>query len=328
MKTMVYSTHGFEKPFLNKAFHNSPDLIFTVYRLDIDNVKMATGCKAIIAFTTDDLSAEVLDKLYHNGIRFIALRSMGYDHINLTKAKELGIKVANVPNYSPFSVAEHALTLLLALNRKIINGQKLMARNDFSLNELVGIDLYQKTVGIIGLGKIGSAFAKIMNGFGCRLLGYDPIENKQLTKQIPLSYTPLKELYQQSDIISIHCPLNDETRYLFNEKVFSLMKKGSFLINTARGSILNTIDMLAALDNGTLAGAGLDVYENEKNIFFRNHLNNIILDPTFEKLRNHKNVIITGHQGFLTKEALSSIAQTTAENINNWEKEKINPNEL
>jgi D-lactate dehydrogenase len=328
MKTMVYSTHGFEKPFLNKAFHNSPDLIFTVYRLDIDNVKMATGCKAIIAFTTDDLSAEVLDKLYHNGIRFIALRSMGYDHINLTKAKELGIKVANVSNYSPYSVAEHALTLLLALNRKIINGQKLMARNDFSLNELVGIDLYQKTVGIIGLGKIGSAFAKIMNGFGCRLLGYDPIENKQLTKQIPLSYTPLKELCQQSDIISIHCPLNDETRYLFNEKVFSLMKKGSFLINTARGSILNTIDMLAALDNGTLAGAGLDVYENEKNIFFRNHLNTIILDPTFEKLRNHKNVIITGHQGFLTKEALSSIAQTTAENINNWEKEKINPNEL
>jgi D-lactate dehydrogenase len=328
MKTMVYSTHGFEKPFLNKAFHNSPDLIFTVYRLDMDTVKMATGCKAIIAFTTDDLSAEVLDKLYHNGIRFIALRSMGYDHINLTKAKELGIKVANVPNYSPFSVAEHALTLLLALNRKIINGQKLMARNDFSLNELVGIDLHQKTVGIIGLGKIGSAFAKIMNGFGCRLLGYDPIENKQLTKQIPLSYTPLKELCQQSDIISIHCPLNDETRYLFNEKVFSLMKKGSFLINTARGSILNTIDMLAALDNGTLAGAGLDVYENEKNIFFRNHLNTIILDPTFEKLRNHKNVIITGHQGFLTKEALSSIAQTTAENINNWEKEKINPNEL
>lgn len=328
MKTMVYSTHGFEKPFLNKAFHNSPDLIFTVYRLDMDTVKMATGCKAIIAFTTDDLSAEVLDKLYHNGIRFIALRSMGYDHINLTKAKELGIKVANVPNYSPFSVAEHALTLLLALNRKIINGQKLMARNDFSLNELVGIDLHQKTVGIIGLGKIGSAFAKIMNGFGCRLLGYDPIENKQLSKQIPLSYTPLKELCQQSDIISIHCPLNDETRYLFNEKVFSLMKKGSFLINTARGSILNTIDMLAALDNGTLAGAGLDVYENEKNIFFRNHLNTIILDPTFEKLRNHKNVIITGHQGFLTKEALSSIAQTTAENINNWEKEKINPNEL
>jgi D-lactate dehydrogenase len=328
MKTMVYSTHGFEKPFLNKAFHNSPDLIFTVYRLDMDTVKMATGCKAIIAFTTDDLSAEVLDKLYHNGIRFIALRSMGYDHINLTKAKELGIKVANVPNYSPFSVAEHALTLLLALNRKIINGQKLMARNNFSLNELVGFDLHEKTIGIIGLGKIGSAFAKIMNGFGCRLLGYDPIENKQLTKQIPLSYTPLKELCQQSDIISIHCPLNDETRYLFNEKVFSLMKKGSFLINTARGSILNTIDMLAALDNGTLAGAGLDVYENEKNIFFRNHLNNIILDPTFKKLRNYKNVIITGHQGFLTKEALSSIAQTTAENINNWEKEKINPNEL
>lgn len=328
MKTMVYSTHSFEKPFLNKAFHNSSDIIFTAYRLDMDTVKLATECKAIIAFTTDDLSAEVLDKLYYNGIRFIALRSMGYDHINLVRAKELGIKVANVPNYSPFSVAEHALTLLLALNRKIINGQKLMARNNFSLNELVGFDLHEKTIGIIGLGKIGIAFAKIMNGFGCQLLGYDPIENKQLTKQIPLSYTSLKELCQQSDIISIHCPLNDETRYLFNEKVFNLMKKGSFLINTARGSIINTIDMLAALDNGTLAGAGLDVYENEKNIFFRNHLNTIILDPTFEKLRNHKNVIITGHQGFLTKEALSSIAQTTAENIENWEKEKINPNEL
>lgn len=328
MKTIVYSTHSFEKPFLIKAFHNSPDLIFTVYALDTDTVKMAIGCKAIIAFTTDDLSAEVLDKLYHNGIRFIALRSMGYDHINLIRAKELGIKVANVPNYSPYSVAEHALTLLLALNRKLIIGQKLMVRNDFSLNELVGFDLHEKTIGIIGVGKIGSAFAKIMNGFGCRLLGYDPIENKQLTKQNGLTYTTLEALCQQSDVISIHCPLNEDTRYLFNEKVFSSMKKGSFLINTARGSIINTVDLLAALDNGTLAGAGLDVYEHEKHIFFRNHLNTIIVDPIFEKLRNHKNVIITGHQGFLTKEALSVIAQTTAENITNWENKKENPNEL
>lgn len=328
MKIFVYSTHQFEKTFLQKATNKKHELIFSVFALEVDTAKLVNGCTAIIAFTLDDLSAEVLDKLYFHGIRFIALRSVGFDHVDLLKAKQLGIKVANVPNYSPYSTAEHAVALLLALNRKLLIGQKLMKHNDFSLDELIGFNLHKKTIGIVGVGKIGSAFAKIMNGFGCRLLGYDPIENKALALKNSLTYTSLETLCQQSDVISIHCPLTPETRYMFNKSLFDQMKKGVLLINTARGSIVNTIDLLAALNNNILAGAGLDVYENEKSIFFRNHLNTIIPDQLFDELREHQNVIITGHQGFLTREALTEIAQTTLHNIDLWEKGAISPNEL
>jgi D-lactate dehydrogenase len=328
MKIFVYSTHRFEKPFLQKAANNTHELVFSAYALEADTAKLAAGCKAIIAFTADDLSAEVLNELNSHGIRFIALRSVGYDHINLQKAKELGIKVANVPNYSPYSVAEHTVALLLALNRKLLVGQKLMKHNDFSLDELIGFDLHQKTVGIIGTGNIGAVFATIMHGFGCRLLGCDPIENKELQLKTAITYTSLEEMCQQADVISIHCPLTPETRYMFNKPLFDKMKKGVLLINTARGSIVNTIDLLAALDNKIIAGAGLDVYENEKEIFFRNHLNAIIIDKVFDTLRHHQNVIITGHQAFLTREALTDIAQTTFHNINCWENGETSKNEL
>ncbi|WP_291132331.1 2-hydroxyacid dehydrogenase [Flavobacterium sp. UBA7682] len=328
MKIFVYSTHRFEKPFLQKAANDNHELIFSAFALEADTAKLANGCKAIIAFTSDDLSADVLDDLYYHGIRFIALRSVGFDHVDLLKAKQLGIKVANVPNYSPYSTAEHAVALLLALNRKLMVGQKLMKRNDFSLDELIGFDMYQKTIGIVGVGKIGGAFAKIMSGFGCRLLGYDPIENKGLALKTGLVYTTLEEVCQQADVVSIHCPLTPETRYMFNKVLFAQMKKGVLLINTARGSIVNTIDLLAALDNKTIAGAGLDVYENEKGIFFRNHLNTIIIDQLFDKLRNNQNVIITGHQAFLTQEALTDIATTTFYNLNQWEKGKSSTNEF
>lgn len=328
MKIIIYSTHRFEKSFLEKAANQKHELIFTAYALEADTAKLAHGCKAAIAFTADDLSAEVLDELYFHGIRFIALRSVGFDHIDLFKAKQLGLKVANVPNYSPYATAEHSVALLLALNRKLLIGQKLMTRNDFSMDDLVGFDLHQKTIGIVGVGKIGGAFATIMNGFGCQLLGCDPSENKALALKISLTYTTLETLCQQSDVISIHCPLTPQTRYMFNKALFNQMKKGVLLINTARGSIVNTIDLLAALDSKIVAGAGLDVYENEKGIFFRNHLNTIIVDPLFDKLRSQQNVIITGHQAFLTKEALTDIAQTTFHNINLWEQGAFNPNEL
>jgi D-lactate dehydrogenase len=328
MKIFVSSTHRFEKPFLQKAANHKHELVFSAYALEPDSAKFAEGCKALIAFTADDLSAGVLNKLHGYGIRFIALRSVGYDHVDLPKAKELGIKVANVPNYSPYSVAEHTVALLLALNRKLLLGQKLMKRNDFSLEELIGFDLHQKTVGIVGTGNIGAVFATIMNGFGCRLLGNDPIENKELQLKTAITYTSLVDLCQQSDVISIHCPLTPETRYLFNKPLFEKMKKGVLLLNTARGSIVNTIDLLTALESKIVAGAGLDVYENEKGIFFRNHLNTIIIDKVFDSLRNHQNVIITGHQAFLTNEALTDIAQTTFHNINLWEKDAASPNEL
>lgn len=328
MKIFVYSTHHFERSFLEKAANQKHELIFSAYALEADTAKLAHGCTAVVAFTADDLSAKVLDELYFHGIRYIALRSVGFDHVDLIKAKQLGIKIANVPNYSPYATAEHAVTLLLALNRKLLIGQKLMTRNDFSMDDLVSFDLHQKTIGIVGVGKIGGAFATIMNGFGCQLLGNDPLVNKELQLKTAITYTDLEDLCQQSDVISIHCPLNPETRYLFNKPLFEKMKKGVLLINTARGSIINTIDLLTALDSEIVAGAGLDVYENEKGIFFRNHLNTVIVDPLFDKLRNQQNVIITGHQAFLTKEALTDIAQTTFHNINLWEQRAFNPNEL
>ena len=328
MKIFVYSTHRFEKPFLLKEANHQHELIFSAYSLQLHTAKLAKGCNAIVAFTYDDLSAEVLDELYLNGIRYIALRSVGYDHINLSKAKELGIKVANVPNYSPHATAEHAVTLLLAVNRKLVLGQKLMQLNNFSLDDLIGFDLHQKTIGIVGTGNIGSVFATIMKGFGCKLLGCDPVENKELQLKTDIIYTSIEEICQQADVISIHCPLQPATHYMFNSKLFNIMKKGMLLINTARGSIIKTSDLLVALENQTIAGAGLDVYEKELDIFFRNHLNNVIIDPEFDALRNHKNVIITGHQAFLTREALTEIAKTTFFNIDKWEKGEATKNEL
>jgi D-lactate dehydrogenase len=328
MKIFVYSSHGFEKPFLERAAQGRHEVFFTTHGLSVHRAEMAKGCTAVIAFTTDDLSTNVLEALYQQGIRFIALRSTGYDHVDLTKAKALGIRVANVPNYSPYSVAEHSVALLLGLNRKLIRGQKLMSRNNFSLDELIGFDVHKKTVGVVGTGNIGAAFARIMNGFGCQLLGYDIRENKQLSAETSLRYTTLDEVCRQSDIVSIHCPLTPETHHMFDKRLFDIMKKGVVLINTARGGIVNTVDLLDALDNGTVSGAGLDVYENEHDIFFRNHLDNVIVDSIFDMLRNHRNVILTGHQGFLTHEALTEIAQTTFNSLNQWETGQTSPYEL
>jgi D-lactate dehydrogenase len=328
MKVFVYSSHRFEKPFLEKLAGNKHELFYSPYALNSNTAKLAQGCQAISIFTSCDASAEVLEKLHDYGIRFIALRCVGFNNIDLDKAKTLGIKVANVPVYSPYSVAEHAVALLMALNRKIVLGQKLMKKNDFSLDELIGFDLHGKTVGIVGTGRIGSAFANIMKGFGCKLLGYDSIENKELISQTNINYTSLEELCRQSDVISVHCPLNTKNKYMFNKSNFSIMRKGVFFINTARGSIVNTNDLIQAIENKTIGAAGLDVYENEKDIFFRNHLNNVIIDDLFNKLRSFPNVLITGHQAFLTNEALTGIAETTFRNINDWETKGSSENDL
>jgi D-lactate dehydrogenase len=328
MKIFVYSSHRFEKPFLEKEAQGKHQLEFSVYALDKNTAKLCKGFSAISLFTSCDASAEILEKLYENGIEYIALRSVGYNNVDLERAKSLGIKVANVPAYSPYSVAEHAVALLLALNRKIVLGQKLMKKNDFSLDQLIGFDLHGKTVGIVGTGKIGSAFAHIMYGFGCKLLGYDIQENKELINQTNINYLALEDLCQQSDVISLHCPLNSNTHCLFDKKLLSILKKGVYFINTARGSIVNTKDLIVAIENQTIAAAGLDVYENEKDIFFRNHLNNVIVDELFDKLRSFSNVLITGHQAFLTNEALIGIAQTTFKNINDWQNNGKSNNDL
>lgn len=328
MKLLVYSIQGFIRPFLDKAAFRKHELVFTEKPLNEKNAHLARGFEAVSLFTSDNASAEVLKKLWECGVKFIALRSVGYDHVDLGIAKSYGIKVANVPSYSPYSIAEHAVALLMALNRKIVWGQQLIRKNDFRLDDLVGFDLHGKTVGIVGTGKIGSIFAKIMHGFGCKLLAYDIKENQTLITETQIKYVSFENVCKESDVLSINCPLNADTKYMFNKTSFSMMKNGVVLINTARGSIINTKDLIDALDNGIVSFAGLDVYENENSIFFTNHTDTIMEDQLFEKLRSNPNVLITGHQAFLTNEALRGIAETTIANLDNWENKTKNQNDL
>lgn len=328
MKILMYSSYEFDRTFIENAMHGKLEFVYTDQPLNEETVKLADGFEGISLFTPDTASAVILEKLYFHGVRYIALRSVGYDYIDLKRARALGIKVANVPAYSQYSVAEHAVALLLALNRKIVLGQKLMNLGDYRLDHLIGFDLHGKKVGIIGTGKTGSVFAKIMHGFGCVILAHDPLENEELKKQIDISYTTFEGVCINSDVISVHCPLNNETKYMFHKSIFDLMKKGVVFINTARGKIVNTEDLIEALQHGIVGAAGLDVYEKEKKIFFQNLIDKNIEDEIYTILRSLPNVLITGHQGFLTNEALQGIANTTIANLNAWAYNGISENEI
>ncbi len=328
MRTLVYSIHGFDKPFIEKLGKGKHELVFTELPLNENTAHLAEGFEAVALFTSDNVSSKVIEQLHTLSVRFIALRSVGYDHVDIAKAKKLNIKVANVPAYSPYAIAEHSVALLMALNRKIILAQELMKQNDFRLDKLVGFDLHNKTIGVVGTGKIGSAFIRIMHGFGCKILAYDIEQDNELIEQCRVQYTSLETLCKNSDVISVNCPLNDATKYMFNKKTFSQMKSGVVFINTARGGIVNTKDLLDALAHGIVGSAGLDVYEHEKPIFFYNHSNTQIEDELFEKLRSHENVIITGHQAFLTNEALQGIAKTTIDNLDQWSQTGKSENEV
>ena len=328
MKTLVYSIHGFDKPFLEKAAQHKHELRFTELPLNTETANLAKGYEAVALFTSDTASAGVLEKLHDCGVKFIALRSVGFDHVDLEKAKSLGLKVANVPEYSPYSVAEHTLALILALNRKLIRAHNRVMDLNFSLDGLTGFDLHGKTAGIIGVGRIGTAVAKILHGFGCRLLGFDVSVNKKLQEELFLDYVDLDTLCRQSDIITLHAPLNKHTHYLINKKQIEEMKTGVMLINTSRGGLLNTKEVIKALKTGKIGYLGLDVYEEEKGLFFEDHSENILQDDVIARLMTFRNVLITSHQGFLTHEALQKIAETTIHNLNCWEKGLENKFEL
>ncbi|MBP6180392.1 NAD(P)-dependent oxidoreductase [Flavobacterium sp.] len=328
MKVLVYSVFGFDKPFLKKAAHGNHELVFTGQALSKNTVNFAKGFDAVSLFTSDDASETILEKLYIHGVKYIALRTTTSDNIDLARAKSLAIKVANIPFYSPYSVAELAVSLLLALNRKLVLGQMLMQIGDYRLDHLIGFDLHGKTIGIIGTGKIGAAFARIMHGFGCSLLVFDKDENKELMNEIPITYASLEAVCKNSDVISVHCQLDETTDHLFNKNTFSQMKKGMIFINTAHGSIVNTENLVEAIENKTLSAVGLDVYEKEKPIFFQDHTDSPVSDPLFLKLRSFPNVMITGHQGFLTNEVLEGIAHSTIANLNAWAYTGISENEI
>lgn len=328
MKVLIYSILGFDKPFLERAAHGNHEFVFTAQTLNENTVNLAKGFDAVSLFTSDDASETIVEKLYSYGVKYIALRSVGYDHIDLARAKSLGIKVANVPEYSPYAIAELAVALLMALNRKLVLGQTLMQIGDYRLDHLVGFDLHGKTIGIVGTGKIGATFARIMHGFGCTILAFDMQENKELMNEIPISYVSIEDLCANSDVISVHYLLNGTTNHLFNKTTFSQMKKEVIFINTARGGIVDTEDLLDAIENKMIGAAGLDVYEKEKPIFFQDHTDTPIKDSLFLKLRSYPNVMITGHQGFLTTEALEGIAHTTVANLNAWAYKGISENEI
>ncbi len=321
MKVTVYSSHPFEEAYLSKANNNQHELVFVRERLNPQTTRYASHSEAVCVFVSDRLDEETLNALQQQGVKYLALRSAGYNHLDLETARKLKLLAARVPAYSPYSVAEHAVALILALNRKIVQADNRTHQSNFSLEGLVGFDLKGKTVGIVGTGKIGSVIASIMNGFGCGLLGYDLHENSGLSAQFGLRYTSLTELCKASDIITLHLPLTPETNLLINKDVITQMKKGVMLINTGRGNLVETKDIIEALESRQIGYYGMDVYSDE-SLFFEDHSQEVLRDQNLSRLMSFENVIITGHQAFLTEEALKNIAVTTIQNLNDFEKQQ------
>jgi D-lactate dehydrogenase len=271
----------------------------------------------VCAFINDDLSAPILERLAAGGTRLIALRSAGFNHVDLPAAQRLGLSVVRVPTYSPHAVAEHAVALILSLNRHLHRAYNRTRDGDFTLHGLTGFDLVGKTVGVVGTGQIGATFARIMAGFGCQLLAYDPYPNQQV-EALGARYLPLDQLLEQAQIISLHCPLNEHTRHLINIDSLYRMQRGAMLINTGRGALVDTPALIEALKSGQLGYLGLDVYEEEAQLFFEDRSDLPLQDDVLARLLTFPNVVVTAHQAFLTREALGAIAQTTLDNITQW----------
>jgi len=328
MKAAIFSVHGFDKPFLEQENSGAHELTYCTERLVLDTAHLAKGHEAVALLTSDTANAEVLERLRSYGVRYIALRSVGHDHVDLIRAAELKMNVANVPAYSPHSIAEHAVAMMLALNRKLILADNRVKRHDFHLDGLTGFDMNGRTVGIIGTGKIGAVLAKILHGFGCHLLCHDKTENPSLVSDHGARYTDLDALCKASDIITLNLPLNAGTRYLINERNIALMKHGVMLINTARGAIVDTQAVLSGIYTGRISAFGMDVYEHEKDLFFYDRSDEILQDKTLALLTTFSNVLITAHQAFLTEEALAEIGRVTIANIDQWARSGRSENDL
>ncbi len=319
MKVAFFSTHDFERDFFIQAnAGHRHEIFFYQETLNQNTASFASGIPAVCAFITDKLDAATLRELAAHGTRLVALRAAGYNNVDLAEAGKLGLTVMRVPAYAPAAIAEHAVALMMTLNRRIHQAYNRVRDGNFSLDHLIGFNMSGKTAGIVGTGNIGAALARIMNGFGCKLLGYDVYPNPDCL-ELGMSYTDLPALLAQSDIVSLHCPLTPETTHLINEISLQLMKPGSMLINTSRGAVVDARAVMEALKKkDRLAYFAMDVYEREGPLFFSDHSSTIIGDDVFERLTTFPNVIITGHQAFLTREALSEIAHITLGNISDF----------
>ncbi len=290
------------------------DIRYLEPRLDRDTAALATGADAVCIFVNDLADRPVIEELSRVGVRMIALRCAGFNNVDLRAAEEFGIAVARVPAYSPYAVAEHAVGMILALNRRLYRAYNRVRDGNFALDGLLGFDIHGKTIGIIGTGKIGRIFASIMAGFGTRILAFDRYPSDELGTSGG-EYVGLEELYRESDIVSLHCPLNHETYHLINEYAIRSMKPGVMIVNTSRGALIDSSAVIEGLKEGTIGSVALDVYEEEADLFFEDLSDQVIQDDRFVRLLTFPNVLITAHQAFFTHEAISNIAATTLENV-------------
>jgi len=320
MQIAVFSTKPYDREHLegaNKAHGHG--LTFYEAHLTPGTAVLAAGVPCVCAFVSDHLDREVLGILANGGTRLIALRSAGFNHVDTQAAAALGLTVCRVPAYSPHAVAEHAAGLILTLDRKFHRAYARVREANFSLHGLMGFDLCTRTVGVVGTGRIGAVFARIMRGFGCDLVGYDVAPSPEC-EALGMRYTDLDDLFRTADIVSLHCPLTPETRHMVDRHRLSLMKRGAMLINTGRGALIDTRAVIAALKTGHLGHLGLDVYEEEEDLFFEDRSLTVVKDDVFMRLLTFPNVVVTAHQGFFTEEALRAIAETTLANVTAFER--------
>ncbi len=323
MKIVLFDTHDFERPYFDQANQRfAYELTYLPPILEASTAPLSKGYDCVCSFVNDHLDAPTLEILKENGIRLIALRSAGFNHVDLGAAAKLDLPVVRVPEYSPYAVAEHALALILTLNRKIHRASQRIRELNFSLNGLVGFDLYGSTVGIVGTGKIGRVLVRIMHGLGCRVLIHDLIEDQRLIEQYQVEYVTLPELYRRSDIISLHVPLTPETYHMIDAQALAQMKDGVYIINTGRGALIDSAALLEGLKTRKIGGAGLDVYEEEEGVFFQDLSDRFLEDDVLARLLSFPNVIVTSHQAFLTRQALTNIAETTLQNISDFASQK------
>ncbi|OYQ65470.1 hydroxyacid dehydrogenase [Pseudanabaena sp. SR411] len=319
MKVAFFNTKPYDRQSFNVANEqHQHEINFFECHLSHETISLAVGYSAVCIFINDYLDAEMLEKLAQGGTSLIALRSAGVNHVDLVAASHLGLTIVRVPAYSPYAVAEHAVALILSLNRKVHRAYNRVREGNFSIEGLLGFDLHGATVGVIGTGRIGAIFAQIMRGFGCKLIGYDAYQNSACL-EMGMTYVQISELFAQSDIISLHCPLTPDSHHLINTEAIAQMKAGTMLINTSRGGLIDTQAAIDGLKAGAIGYLGIDVYEQEADLFFEDLSNEVIQDDTFQRLLTFPNVIVTGHQAFFTSQALANIAETTLANITEFE---------
>ncbi len=318
VKIGVFSTKAYDREFLAAANDERHELCFFEPQLNLTTAALARDCEGVCAFVNDVLDARVIALLAEQKVRLIALRCAGFNNVDLAAARAAGMVVGRVPAYSPHAVAEHAVALMLALDRKLHRAYNRVREGNFALDGLLGFDLRGKKAGVIGTGQIGAVAARILGGFGCRVLAYDVVENQECLRS-GVEYGPIEKIWREADIITLHCPLHAENYHLIDTAALERMKDGVMIINTSRGGLVDTGAAIEGLKSGRIGYLGLDVYEEESELFFEDRSGSILRDDMFSRLLTFPNVIITGHQAFFTKEALERIAETTIRNISEFE---------